>query len=377
MSIDKVSHQLIKLALYLDQKIPGVVSEIWIDESTITEIKAQLPTDESIQQEIDLAYNLLNQVDEQRRKTYITSMLDSMKFQISTLNNQPTYDIFTKNAFGFEIKRVTKIELDQIEAEITKIEKKLGKSRFEVDKENSLVSNKYQEYFEKSVSDIKTQLPQDLLNFPDHGFEFELTSGKPWSAFNSHIAPFKSRLTINSDISFSKMDLYRLASHEAYGGHHSELCNKDKLLTMNGRGEHGLVVTFSPQTFISEAIAEGIYVLLGILDQNDPVYSLGWYYDRLAFALQNLATFMFFDDNMSKDEIIRALAKYGVTDKTRDYIINFATDPLFGKYAPVYYSAFNFIKKLYDQTDNRADLIKTLFAKPCTPALITNEFAKK
>lgn len=143
-----------------------------------------------------------------------------------------------------------------------------------------------------------------------------------------------------------------------------------------GRGEHGLVVTFSPQTFISESIAEGMYVLLGLLDQNDPVYKLGWYYDRLTFALQNLATFMFFDDKMAKDEIIEALAEYGVTDKTKGYIVNFSTDPLFGKYAPVYYSAFNFIQDLYQATSKKDELVATLFTKPCIPDLLVSEFTK-
>lgn len=377
MSIDKISHQLFKLALYLDKKVPGIVSEIWIDESTVNEIKTNLSTAETINAEIEKTYTLLNSVSDERRKSYLRSLVDSIKFQIETLSEQPTYNVFTKNAFDFEIQRVTASDLDFIEAKLAKIEEELGRSRFEVYKENTLTSGEYRSYFQKSVEEIKARLPEDLLNFPDEGFELELTSNKPWSAFNSHIAPFRSKLTLNTDISFSRMDLHRLASHEAYGGHHSELCNKDRLLVDESRGEHGLVITFSPQTFVSEAIAEGIYVILEILDETDPIFKLGWYYDRLTFALQNLATFMFFDDHMSKDEIIKALSNYRVTEKTRGYIVNFATDPLFGKYAPVYYSAFNFVKQLYDQTENKSSLINTLFTQPCTPALLTSEYSKK
>ena len=103
-----------------------------------------------------------------------------------------------------------------------------------------------------------------------------------------------------------------------------------------GKGEHGLIITFSPQTFVSEAIAEGMYVLLNLLDKNDIKQVLGWYYDRLIFSLQNLATFMFFDDKISREEINKRFQKFNITEKSRVNLLNFSTDPLFGKYAPVY-----------------------------------------
>lgn len=57
MIIDDVSKQLIKLALFLDKKVPGVVSEIWIDTSDVEEIKSNLPTDDKI---VDLSdYSIL------------------------------------------------------------------------------------------------------------------------------------------------------------------------------------------------------------------------------------------------------------------------------------------------------------------------------
>jgi hypothetical protein len=169
--------------------------------------------------------------------------------------------------------------------------------------------------------------------------------------------------------------LYRLAFHEAYGGHHSELSHKDNLLINENRGEHGIIISFSPQTFVSEAIAEGIYVLLNGLDQSSDEQLIGWNYDRLIFALYNLATHLHFDDGLDRTEINNRLKKYGVTDKTRENILNFSLDPLFGKYAPVYYTAFNFLSELYSKTDSKDKLIKTLFTKPCTPKLLQQEFA--
>lgn len=181
-------------------------------------------------------------------------------------------------------------------------------------------------------------------------------------------------MTLNEDIIFSQPGLYRLASHEAYGGHHSELSNKDKLLVEEERGEHGLVITYSPQAFVSEGLAEAVYVLLGILDEKDNVKMLGWQYDRLVYALYNKMAFMHFDDGLSKEEIIQKLGKFGIDATTQKEAINFATDDEMGRYAPVYYSAMNFIINLYNRTSRKEELIKTLFALPCTPKLLSAEF---
>lgn len=377
MNVDHISKQIIIIALYLDSKIPGIVSEIWIDENLVKELKSKLPNDDQINELITSADEKLKQLVNQRRRQYLQEILNSLKYQIETLNIKITYSDFSQKAFGFKIQRVSKREIQDIEAKLLKLEEKTGLTRQGIFKKHSLPIEKYGDSFKTFVGAAKDKLPDFISDFPDKGFLFEVVTDKPWSAFNSHIAPFRSKLTLNSDVSFTKLDLYRLSFHEAYGGHHSELSHKDLLLTQQKRGEHGLVITFSPQTFVSEAIAEGVYVLLGGLNQDDDDHMVGWYYDRLIFALQNTATFWFFDDGLSRKEIKEKLSSYAVSDKTVENILNFSTDKLFGKYAPVYYSAFNFIQKLYEDTDQKAELVKTLFTKPCTPNLLMEEFGKK
>lgn len=374
MKIDSVSRDLVKLALYLDSKIPGSVSEIWLDPKIVTEIKESLPGNNQFSDLIETLSTKIIDLTDQRRKTYLLEVTDSLTFQLAEIDQKTSYSDFSRNTFGFQINRVTETELAEIEASIKMLESKLGKSRFEVLEENRVDKADYKNVFKNYVEKAKTKLPSFLTDFPDQGFEFELTSNKPWSAFNSHIAPFKSRLTLNADIEFDHMYLHRLAFHEAYGGHHSELSHKDKLLVEEGRGEHGLVITYSPQTFVSEAIAESVYVLLGGLDNSNKEQLLAWYYDRLAFALQNLASFMHLEDKLSPKEINSKMSYYGVTEKVRSDLINFSTDTVFGKYAPVYYSAFNFLEGLYLSTNRKEKLIKDLLTKPCTPELISREF---
>ncbi len=60
--------------------------------------------------------------------------------------------------------------------------------------------------------------------------------------------------------------------------------------------------------------------------------------------------------------------------KRRENILNFSTYALFSKYAPVYFTAFNFFEKLYESINKKEELIKTLFTKPCTPSMMLKEF---
>ena len=76
---------------------------------------------------------------------------------------------------------------------------------------------------------------------------------------------------------------------------------------------------------------------------------MNWYYDRLVFALQNLTTFLFFDDKKSKQEIQNEL--------NMD-VLNFSTDPIFGRYAPVYYSAYNFLEDMYRESRKQRKIYK-------------------
>jgi len=372
MKIDSVSENLVKLALYLNSKTPGLVSEIWIDESLVNKLKTEFPSDSNKNELIKLTSKQINSITDTRRKDYLTEILHSLTHQLD--NPTSNYLDFSENVFGYKIDRVTETEIKSIENSITELENQIGLKREEIFKKYSIKKENYLSTFTAEVDKVKNNIPKYLLEFPDAGFIFETTTQKPWGAFNTHTKPFASKLTINLDTSFTQLDFFSLASHEAYGGHHTELSNKDILLTDEGRGEHGFVLTYSPQAFISEGIAEGMLTILDIIEKNDPDKIIAWQYNRLSFALQNLAAFLFFEDKLTKEEIDVILKKYYVSDKTREGILGFSTDTLYGKYSPIYFSAYNFISNLFLKTKNKDDLIKTVFTQPCTPNILIKEF---
>lgn len=373
MKIDEVSSAVIILALYLDSKIPESISSHWIEENVYKALEKQIPTDSNLAQHRNTVSGLVDQVGSARRKQYLREIVQSINYQIDTADSWEGYEIFSKQCFGFKIPRADQSELDHIESQIQALEKKLGGSRYDIFRKHKTANKDYKQSLQTHIDSAKKKLPRFMLDFPDKGYEIKVVSDKPWSMFNYHYKPYASRLSINGDISFNSFNFFDLAFHEMYAGHHSELSHKDKLLLDEGRGEHGLIVTLSPQVFVSEGIAEAVYVLLGHLENAGDEYVLAWHYNRLMFAVQNIATYMFFDDSMSREKIRSEFEGVGLTPETLDAALNFSTDKLYGKYSAVYYSAFGFIEKLYKTSSNKEKLLQTLFTKPCTPNMLLDK----
>ena len=97
-----------------------------------------------------------------------------------------------------------------------------------------------------------------LVELPDgEGVVVQIVRDKPWLAFCEYLGGLRSRIAVNVDLSMSALELLCLTSHETYPGHHAERCAKDHLL-VRGRGllEETLVLVPTPQSLVSEGIAE-------------------------------------------------------------------------------------------------------------------------
>ncbi len=97
-----------------------------------------------------------------------------------------------------------------------------------------------------------------LVELPDgEGVVLEIVRDQPWMAFNHYLGDLRSRIAINVDLPMSAIDLLHLAAHEAYPGHHAERAAKeDRLVRGRGLLEETLVLVPTPQSLVSEGIAE-------------------------------------------------------------------------------------------------------------------------
>jgi hypothetical protein len=91
----------------------------------------------------------------------------------------------------------------------------------------------------------------------DEGVVLEIVRDEPWLAFCEYLGDLRSRIYVNVDLPISALELLHLALHETYPGHHAERAAKEHLL-VRGRGllEETLVLVPTPQSLVSEGIAE-------------------------------------------------------------------------------------------------------------------------
>ena len=97
-----------------------------------------------------------------------------------------------------------------------------------------------------------------LVELPaGEGVVLQIVHDKPWLAFNYYLGDLRSRIAVNVDLPMSALELLRLTIHETYPGHHAERSSKEHLL-VRGRGllEETLVLVPTPQSLVSEGIAE-------------------------------------------------------------------------------------------------------------------------
>jgi hypothetical protein len=97
-----------------------------------------------------------------------------------------------------------------------------------------------------------------LVDLPaGEGVELETVRDVPWLAFCAYLGGLRSRISINVGLPKSAMELLHTTVHETYSGHHAERVCKDHAL-VRGRGlvEETLVSVPTPQSVVSEGLAE-------------------------------------------------------------------------------------------------------------------------
>ena len=141
----------------------------------------------------------------------------------------------------------------------------------------------------------------------------EYVNNKPWNAFSYYLGNFQSRIDINTDFALTVDRALQLACHEGYPGHHAFNSLQDaENVRRNGRVELMAQLTFSPQSFVSEAAASVAGELVFPEDS------------RLAFERDELFPLAGLDKNMAQkylriERLVEALESDEVAI-ARDYL---------------------------------------------------------
>jgi hypothetical protein len=97
-----------------------------------------------------------------------------------------------------------------------------------------------------------------LVDLPDgERLDAVAVSGEPWTAYNWYLGGLASRIELNTDLPLRAHVLPPLVAHEAYPGHHTEhACKEERLLRGLGLVETSLTLVHTPESLVSEGIAE-------------------------------------------------------------------------------------------------------------------------
>lgn len=90
----------------------------------------------------------------------------------------------------------------------------------------------------------------------DKGVELAFVSHQPWSAFSRYHGQGRSTISVNVDLPVTVDEVLELACHEGYPGHHVfNTMREASLVESHHWPEAEIQLTFSPQSYVSEAAA--------------------------------------------------------------------------------------------------------------------------
>jgi hypothetical protein len=217
-----------------------------------------------------------------------------------------------------------------------------------------------------------------VVDLPDgEGVDLEVVTDRPWLAFCEYKGGLRSHISINAALPISAFDLLHVTCHETYPGHHAERVCKDDLL-VRGRGqlEETIVMVPTPQSLVSEGIAEfgselamrseGAARLTGVLSRSgldlDLPHALAVWraMEPCRWAEVNMAL-MLHEEGASDDEAKAYLQRWGLmTPEFAAHIIRFVRAPTSRTYVITYSAGRNLCRSY---TNGHAERFRRLLTE--------------
>ena len=223
--------------------------------------------------------------------------------------------------------------------------------------------------------------------------QYEIVTDQPWSGFNYYEGDYRSRVAINADLPHRLGHLPHLVAHEAYPGHHTEHCRKERgLVERAARTEHTVFLVNTPECLMAEGLADlGVQASIG--DGWGPwaaeiLGDLGLRFDghlaeRVSAATAPLnrvrqdAAILLHDRGTDTADVVAYLQRWSLVSAERAaQQIRFLTHPLWRAYISTYVEGFDLLSRWLaarpaDQPV--ADRFLRLLDEPLTPRAVAVE----
>ena len=381
-----VAVEYIELGLRLGRHVDGLVDSYYgpaaIKERTDAE---ELRDPRSLAEDAARLRESLDGLEKQRRN-WLEGQLSGLEtFARKLAGEELSFENEVERCYGIRPSRAPESEFEQAHRELDAILPGNGslEERYLVWREGDAIPA---EHLADVVRRLATELSSrtaDAVGLPaGEAVEFEYVGDKPWAAFNYYLGGLKSRVSVNTDLGMTPDFVMHLVAHETYPGHHVEHAWKEQeLMVERGRVEESVVLIPTPQSIMSEGIAElGMEIVLGGQQQEltgSFVSGTGVNYNaevsRHALEARaplgrvgTNAAFMVHVDGASADEAREYVMRWALTSERRaENIVNFITDPMWRSYASTYQDGYGLCKEFVAGDVGR---FKRLLTEQLTPA---------
>jgi hypothetical protein len=99
---------------------------------------------------------------------------------------------------------------------------------------------------------------REAIGLPDgEQIELEIVTGERWFGYAHYLGGYRTRISVNTDLSFPSAELLWFSGHEGYPGHHTQRAWQEAdLVRGEGRLDATMDLLWSPDAVIAEGVAE-------------------------------------------------------------------------------------------------------------------------
>lgn len=393
--IQQLSENYLKLALAIDEHLPGYVDSYFGPDEWKTQTKkdGKLPLQNLTEKADQLASDIAKAEMDIQRKDFLMRQVAAMQMSLRLLGGEQislAEEVLALYDVRPEWKDETIVEEAHKELEaLLPPGSSLPERMHEWDRSLEIPIEKVKQLVPVMIKRLK-ELTHKKFNLPENeSFTLEFVSDQPWGAYNWYLGGFRSRIDINTDLPSHVNVLAGLLAHEGYPGHHTELSIKEeKLVRQKQYTEFSITLINAPSCVISEGIATTALKTILTEDELEDWYreeilplagmshidakrikDIGNAGTKMTGIVGN-AAFLMYDQNKSKDEISLYLQKYNLsTEKRALKNIKFISNPLYRSYIFTYHVGRDLLEKLFTHVE-RDSYFKRLLEEPVTPSQI-------
>ena len=389
-----VGVEYVELGLRLGRHVDGLVDSYYgpaaIEERTGAE---ELRDPRSLAEDAARLRESLDGLEEQRRKWFEGQLSGLETFAGKLAGDELSFEDEVECCYGIRPTRALESDFEQAHRELDAILPGDGslEERYQAWREEDAIPAEHLADVVRRLAAELSGRTADAVGLPaGEAVEFEYVGDKPWAAFNYYLGGLKSRVSVNTDLGMTPDFVMHLVAHETYPGHHVEHAWKEQeLMVERDQVEESIVLIPTPQSIVSEGIAElGMEIVLADQQQEltgSFVSGTGVKYDaevsRRAIEVREPlgrvgtnAAFMVHVDGASADEAREYVMRWALTSEKRAAnMVDFITDPMWRSYASTYQDGYGLCS---DFVAGDAGRFKRLLTEQLTPADLFGEAEK-